>query len=154
MLLKSPEEFSMCKQHLFGFGTVRVVFVLKHDMGVIDFKDAVPGYRYFMGIPSEIFHYLGRRTEGSLGVDIPLFEPYGFEDSIFVSVPLDGTILFEHIHEYGLEHFYHAFLWEEEAVVFAFGLYPSVTVKSSSADDAVHVGMERKVLSPEPVPIA
>jgi hypothetical protein len=128
----------MGKQHLLGFGTVSVVFILKPDMGVIDFEDAVSGDGDLVGISSEIFHYPFGRTEGSLGIDVPFFVPDSFEDSIFVCVPLDGTVFFEHIHEYGLEHFGHACLWEEEAVVFASGLYPLVTVKASGTDDAVH----------------
>ncbi len=82
----------MGKQHLLGFGTVSVGFVLKPDMGVGYFEDPVPGDGDLVGIPSEIFHYPVRRTEGSLGIDVPFFVPDSFEDSVFVSVPLDGTV--------------------------------------------------------------
>ena len=122
VLLKPPEEFMVRKQHLFGFGTVSVVLIAEPDVGVIDFKYPVSGDGNLVGISSQIFHYPVWRTEGSLGVDIPFFELYGFEDSDFVRVPLDGRVLFEDIHEYGLVHFGQAFLREKEAVVFASGI--------------------------------
>ena len=148
MLLKPPEEFRVRKQHLLGFGTVSVVLVAESDVGVIDFKYPVSGDCYFMGIPSKVFDYTVGRTEGGLGIDVPFFEPDGFEDSVFVRVPHDGRVFFQEIHEYGLVHFGHAFLRKEKAVVFAFCLYPLDTVRPSCADNAVDMGMERKVLSP------
>jgi hypothetical protein len=57
MLFEPPEEFLMGKQHLLDFGTVSVVFILKLDKGITDFKDSVSGDGDFVGIPSEIFHH-------------------------------------------------------------------------------------------------
>lgn len=142
MLFKPPEEFLMGKQHLLGLGTVSVVFIPKPDMGVIDFKDAVSGDGYFVGISSEIFHYPVRRTEGSLGIHVPLFEPDVFEYVFFVSIPVDETIPFQTFHKHCFEHTCQTFLWKKEAVVFALCIYPSFAVKASGTDDAMNMGVK------------
>lgn len=41
MLLKPPEELSVCDLHLFGFGSISVILVAEFDVGVIDFKNPV-----------------------------------------------------------------------------------------------------------------
>ncbi len=84
MLLKPLEELSVCDPHLFGFGSITVVFVAEFDVGVIDFKNPVSGDGDLVCIPTEILHYPVGRTEGRLGIDVPFFVPDIFEDSVFV----------------------------------------------------------------------
>jgi len=43
MLFEPPEEFLMRKQHLLGFGAVRIVLVVEPDMGWVYFKYPVSG---------------------------------------------------------------------------------------------------------------
>lgn len=69
------------KQHLFGFGTVRIVFVLKYNMGVIDFKDPVLGDGNLVGISSWYSTTMSGEPKGAF------------------SVPLDGNRPFRGHHE-------------------------------------------------------
>lgn len=48
MLFEPSEEFLMGKQHLLCFGAVRIVFVVKLDMGWVHFKYPVSGDGYWI----------------------------------------------------------------------------------------------------------
>ena len=55
---KAPDEFSIAQVHQGFVSPVAVIFYRKHHAAVIQVFDSVVADRNFMGIATQVFHYL------------------------------------------------------------------------------------------------
>ena len=92
-------------------------------------------------VPAVFFEHPDPEGDGDFGFGavciVFVAEPERFDDCVFVPLPAGRAVLFQSFHEHGLEHAGHTFLGEKEAVVFAFGIYPTYSVKASRTDDSI-----------------
>ena len=71
MLIKPSQEFLTAQCHFFRPTVVGIILVLKSNTLIAHFQDPVVGDRYFLTVPTQIFHNLGRSPKRSLRINIP-----------------------------------------------------------------------------------
>lgn len=86
------------------------------DLGSVDFQNTVSCDGDLVCIAAQLFHYRVRWSKRDFGIDVPLFEFDCFEDGVFVTVPVNGTVLFQPFHKHGLEHVWKTFLGKRHIV--------------------------------------
>ena len=67
----------MTECHYFLLVTILIIFIPKTDIVVINTYDTMCSYGHFMGISSQVFHYLCRAAKGCFGIYIPFLFAYG-----------------------------------------------------------------------------